>query len=98
MEMNNKNTKGDKPFRTLKSASPETLFARFLQKQSKSPSMNQIATWELDGGQIPDYNDKCVIVHGYLCSTFSEKVQAHITYYWRLLKLYLLGRQTQYRK
>lgn len=98
METDKNQRESYRPFRTLKSASPETLFARYLQKQGRRPSRNQISTWELDGGQPDSSMDRYVLVHGYLCSTFTEKVRAHATYYWRVLKLFFHRRQHHYEK
>ncbi len=79
---------------TVKSASPETLFARYLQKQSKKPTKAQIEKWEVDGGQGFYNADDFVFIHGRMCRTFSEKVSAYATYYWRVTKMYIKGQQT----
>lgn len=87
-----------KTFSTVKSASPETLFARYLQKQGKAPTPKQLSTWEYDGGQPGEDADDFVFIHGYLCRTFTERVKAHVIYWWRVAKLYLTGGLTHHRK
>lgn len=94
--------KQQKPFKTVKAASPETLFARYLQKQGKTPTQKQISTWEYDGGQGCDDADDFVFIHGFLCRNFLERMRARLIYWSRVAKLHLSGDlktiSTPYRK
>ena len=80
--------KKGKPLRTLKPASPEVLFARFLQRQRPAPTRNQLATWELDGGQVNNIEEDFVIIAGYKCHNIFERTRARLVKLWRLLRMY----------
>lgn len=41
-----------------KPASPESLFARFLQRRSHQPTELQLEKWEDEGGRAPEYNSE----------------------------------------
>lgn len=74
----------DKPFSTVKSAGPHTLFARFLHKKAAQPTPKQFNTWDDDGGQGYDpYEGYLAIVHGRICRSRFQKFMAHVSYMWR---------------
>lgn len=81
--------KKSKTLRTIKSASPEVLFARFLQKQAPAPAPVQLNTWETDGGMpISPEQEDFVMIGGQKCCTFFQKLRAHVFKYWRITKYY----------
>lgn len=80
--------KKSKTLRTLKAASPEVLFARFLQRQGQAPTRHQLATWELDGGQVNTIEEDFVIIAGYKCHNCFERARARAIKLWRLLRMY----------
>lgn len=79
--------KKGKTLRTLKAASPEVLFARFLQRQGHTPTRNQLTTWELDGGQVNNLEEDFVIIAGYKCHNIFERVRARIIKFWRFIRM-----------
>lgn len=88
--MDSENRK-NKPFSTVKAASPDTLFARYLQKQGKRPTRNQISVWENEGGQGYENPDNVVFIHGFLCRNLKDRICARTTHAWRVLKFYVKG-------
>ena len=72
---------------TKKSATPDTLFARFLQKKAKLPTEKQIHTWENDGGNVETSADHFEVINGTVCCTFSQKVRAYVNKYWRFFRM-----------
>jgi hypothetical protein len=90
--------KKSKTLKTLKAASPETLFARFLQKRAQEPTSNQISTWEDDGGNYDLLCDDLVIISGIQCRTYFQKVRAKLYKYWRMARLYLQMQQSHYNR
>lgn len=40
----------------VKPANPDTLFSRFLQRQTHKPTELQLEKWEDEGGVVPEYN------------------------------------------
>lgn len=85
--------KKGKTLRTLKTASPEVLFARFLQRQEQKPTRNQLTTWELDGGQVQIDEEDFVIIAGYKCHNIFERTRARIHKLWRFARMYFHSRQ-----
>jgi len=79
--------KKGKALRTLKAASPEVLFARFLQRQAPAPTRRQLTTWELDGGQVNTVEDDFVIIAGYKCHNLFERTRARSMKLWRYLRM-----------
>lgn len=79
--------KKGKTLRTLKAASPEVLFARFLQRQGHMPTRNQLTTWELDGGQVNNLEEDFVIIAGYKCHNIFERTRARIIKLWRFIRM-----------
>ncbi len=73
--------------------SPDSLFARFLQRKAKKPTDRQINVWEDDGGNVETSNQDFIILNGKICCTFSEKVRGYSLRYWRLLKLYFRAKR-----
>ena len=73
----------NKPFSTVKSAGPHTLFARFLQKKTAEPTAKQLNTWDYDGGQGYNPDDEYLaIVHGRICRSRFQKFMAHLSRLW----------------
>lgn len=79
--------KKGKALRTLKAASPEVLFARFLQRQAPVPTRRQLANWELDGGQNTTFEDDFVIIAGYKCHNIFQRTRAHMMKMWRYVRM-----------
>jgi hypothetical protein len=75
--------------------SPESLFARFLQRKAKMPTQRQLNVWEDDGGNFSDCNQNFVILNGKVCCTFSEKLQGYALRYWRMTKLFFREKRFQ---
>lgn len=46
----------DKDARYIKPDNPDSLFSRFLQRQSHQPTELQLEKWEDEGGVVPEYN------------------------------------------
>ncbi|WP_409478940.1 hypothetical protein [Pseudobdellovibrio sp. HCB154] len=42
--------------RYIKPDNPDSLFSRFLQRQSHKPTELQLEKWEDEGGVVPEYN------------------------------------------
>lgn len=40
----------------IKADNPDSLFSRFLQRQSHQPTELQLEKWEDEGGVVPEYN------------------------------------------
>ncbi len=88
--------KKSKTLRTLKAASPEVLFSRFLQKQAPAPARAQLNTWENDGGLgLSPFEEDFVIIGGQKCCTFFQKTRARLFKYWRITKYYYHHQQAQ---
>ena len=90
--------KKGKALKTLKAASPEVLFARFLQKQNQAPTHKQLSTWELDGGQYDESQDDFVIIGGQKCHNLYERTRARMMKYWRMTRMYFHVNQSQLSK
>ena len=90
--------KKSKALKTLKAASPEVLFARYLQKQSQKPTHRQLATWELDGGQHDETQDDFVLIGGHKCHNLLERTHARIMKLWRMTRMYFHVQQSQLSK
>ena len=74
----------DKQFKTIKTAGPHTLFARFLQRKEAKPSAKQLSRWDDDGGQGYDPNEEYfAVVDGRICRSPFQKFMAHFA---RLLR------------
>ena len=73
--------------RTQKYASPDTLFLRFLQRKAKKPTEVQLSTWENDGGNVETSDQDFVIINGMVCCTWTQRVRAYLTKYWRLARM-----------
>ncbi len=87
-----------KALKTLKAASPEVLFARYLQKQGQAPTRKQLSTWELDGGQYDESQDDFVLIGGHKCHNVLERTRARVMKFWRITRMYFHVNQTHFSK
>ncbi len=83
-DLNNQKNRINKP---KKFASPDALFSRFLQRRAKKPTEVQIHTWENDGGNIDVNDNSFTIINGRICCTFTERISAYFSKYWRLVRI-----------
>ncbi len=90
--------KKSKVLKTLKAASPEVLFARYLQKQDQKPTHRQLATWELDGGQYDESQDDFVLIGGHKCHNIFERTWARANKLWRMTRMYFHVQQSHLSK
>ncbi len=66
-----------------KPASAQTLFDRFLQRQTHSPTDAQVQKWEDEGGCIPPLESEALQAHDN--DSFSHKINLYFTRAWRAI-------------
>lgn len=77
---------------TQKPAPPDALFARFLQRQAKSPTPKQLNVWENDGGNTQNDKEAFAIINGFVCHNRPQKLIAYMTKYWRWIRMQIFSK------